>query len=154
MHQEIASPSFSSRNFFHMPNSFRRTGGRHCSCQVSEIQCFGFSGIVIFFRTSASISPVHALAPCSLLPLLIQCAAWLFGRSRASVATCHSTPAPPAVAEPLVEASRGQPCSTAPPSTAHTTRSLRVAVLFSVHAVELLSWPKRRRGRSLPPTSP
>ena len=41
-----------------------------------------------FFRTAASISPVCTLAPCSLLLLLIQCAARSFGWAQASVATC------------------------------------------------------------------
>ena len=51
MHQETTSPSPSSRNFFHVPKSFRRTVVVHCSCQNSEFQCFGSVVSVVFFRT-------------------------------------------------------------------------------------------------------
>ena len=63
-------------------------------------------------------------------------------------------PASSTVAEPHVAISRDQPCHMAPSSTAHTTRSLCVAVLFSMCAAEPSSWPERCRARSLPSTSP
>ena len=88
MHQEITSPIPSSRKFFHVPKSFRRRIGVHCFCSSSKNSVLQFRRQCHFFRTAASISLVHALAPCSLLLLLIQCAARSFGWTQASVATC------------------------------------------------------------------
>ena len=41
-----------------------------------------------FLQSTASISPVTAVAPCSLFPLLIQSAAHSFVRAPSSVVTC------------------------------------------------------------------
>ena len=86
MHREITSPSPSSKFFSTCLNHFVEPVA---DTIFVKIQSSVFSSVdsVVFFRTAASISPVHALAPCSLLPLLIHCAAWLLGRLRASVAT-------------------------------------------------------------------
>ena len=52
-------------------------------CRFS-VQCSVSVIGVVFFRTAASISPVLALASCSLLLLLVYRAAWSPGRARAS----------------------------------------------------------------------
>ena len=54
-----------------------------------RVSVLSFSRQCRFLQSLASISPVLALASCSMFPLLIQCAARLFGRLRASMATCH-----------------------------------------------------------------
>ena len=88
MHQEITSPSFSSRKIFHMLKTFRRTNGVHCFCSYLEFNV-SVQGQCRFRQSAASISPVLSLARCSLLLLLIHRAARLSGRLRASVAMCR-----------------------------------------------------------------
>ena len=77
-----------------MLESFHRTAGVHSFCQSSEIQCFSFRRQCRFFRTAASISLVHALAPCSLLLLLIHRAARSPGQLRASAVSWQRCIAP------------------------------------------------------------
>ena len=48
MHQDVTSPSPSSRNFFLVPKTYRRTPGMHCSCQSSEFS--------VQFQSSVSFS--------------------------------------------------------------------------------------------------
>ena len=65
MHQEVTSPSPSSRKFFHMPKSFRRTAGLHYFCSNSKIQCF--------ISETMSFSPVGSVKFASaLVGLLIK----------------------------------------------------------------------------------
>ena len=141
MHQDTSSPSFSSRNFFLVPNSFRRAGGVHCVRQISVK--FRELNLIVSFPSGgvATISPVPPLAPSSLFSLLIRA-------PHARLAACGrwwrwvtSTPATPEV--PV--ASRHGHQRAAPqngvPRTAQATRKLRVAVLSSVIIAEPSPWP-------------
>ena len=71
-----------------MPKSFHRTPCLHCYCTCSENSVIQATVSVVFFRVVASISPVHTLAPCALLLLLIQSAARSLGRAQVSVVAC------------------------------------------------------------------
>ena len=96
MYQDTSSPSFSSRNIFLMPKSFRRSRIRHCS-SVSEIQKRDSEGgSVVFDRRPSSISPVIFWPPWLLPPLcslLIRAPQGLLaGRER----RCRAVPSTPA----------------------------------------------------------
>ena len=157
MHQEITSPSPSSRIFFHMPKTFHRRPGMHCflaKCRKVRFQCSDSVGGVVFVRTRQQSHQCARwrLAPCSF-SLSSAPHDRLDGRKR-RWRRVSPTPASSAVAEPPVAASRGQPCLSAPSSTAQTTRGLRVAIPSSAHAATPSPWPGKHRARSLPPTCP
>ena len=88
MHQEVTSPSPSSRKKILVPKSYRRTPGMHCTCRSSEFQRNSFSSRCRFLQRLSSISPVTAVAPGSLFPLLLQSAAHSFVRAPSSVVMC------------------------------------------------------------------
>ena len=154
MHQEAPSPKINSRKIFHMPKSFRRTGGRHYFCQVSQFQCLASVDSVVFFRArrQSRQCPRWHLAHC--LSSLSRAPHGRLDRCKRRWRRVPPTPASSVMAEPPVAANRGPPCRTAPSGTAHTTRGLRVAVSFPVHAAAPSSWPGKHRARSLPPTCP
>ena len=154
MHQEVTSPSPSSRKISLVPKTYRRTPGMHCSGRSSEFQRNSFRCQCRFLQNLTSISPVAVVAPCSLFLLLIHRAARSLGRLRASAASWPRRIAPCAAATAPAAAAREAQRGTAPSSTAQTTRSLRVAVFFPVRAAAQSPWPERHRARSLPPTGP
>ena len=85
MYQDTSSPSFSSRNIFLMPKSFRRSRIRHCSFG-SENSEKGFRGRQCRFRQAAVVNLASAaLAPSSPVPSSYPRAAKSFGWTRASV---------------------------------------------------------------------
>ena len=109
-----------------------------CALFLSKfrVQCFSSVVSVVF------VSRQRQSRQCPRW-LVAHCSSFLSSAPHSCLAGCvrrwrcvASTPAPPAVAEPPVAASRGQPCQTASFSTVRTTRSLRVAVPFSVCIAE------------------
>ena len=147
MHQDTSSPSFSSRNIFLMPVSFRRTASVHWVRQVQKKVQRTELGSVVFRQRAASISPVPSWPPWLLPPLfslLIQAPqGCLAGHER----RCRAVPSTPATAAVSVAPRHGRQRA-APrngvPRTAQATKKLHVAVLSSVIAAEPSPWPEIR----------
>ena len=91
MHQETFPPKINSRNIFHMPETFRRTAGVHCSCQVQSFSD-QFQSSVLF----SSEPHVDLASNCSgaLLPVppsypLRRTVAWTFAGIGGELAEEH-----------------------------------------------------------------
>ena len=91
MHQETFPPKISSRNIFHMPETFRRTAGVHCSCQVQSFSD-QFQSLVSF----SSEHHVDLASNCSgaLLPVppsypLCRTVAWTVASVGGELAEVH-----------------------------------------------------------------
>ena len=93
MHQETTSPSPSSRNFFHVPKSFRRTVGMHCSCQIQSFSVLVQSSVSFSSELGVDLASARVGALLTA-PLLIHRAARLPGRLRASAVSWQGYIAP------------------------------------------------------------
>ena len=154
MHQEITSPSLSSRKIFHVLKSFRRTAGVHCFCSNSEFSV-QFSRQCRFLQNrgvNLASARVGALLPAPPSYPVRRTVVWTgasvggdVSRQRRRLPRWQNRPWRSAGASPAI---RRRPAPPTPPGAS-------VWPSFPpVHAAEPSPWPERRRARSLPPTSP
>ena len=154
MHQEITSPSPSSRNFFHVPKSFHRTGGPHCFCQDSEFSV-QFSRQCRFLQNrgvNLASACIGALLTAPTSYPVRRTVVWT-GASVGGDVSRQRRRLPQWQNHPwrLTGASTAIRRRSAPPTPpgASTWPSFP-----PLRAAEPSPWPERRRACSLPPTSP